>query len=121
MHEAEEGQKTFDSVIVVTDRTALDTNVRQDMNMMDASMGLVVSVGENAGAKSPQLRQAIEEGDHIITCTLQTFPHVLKLLEGAQALAGRRWCVIADEAHSSQTGSSASALRERITDVELAE
>ena len=120
-HVAKDGQKTFDSVIVVTDRTALDTNVRQDMQMMDASMGLVVSVGENAGAKSPQLRQAIEEGDHIITCTLQTFPHVLKLLEDEQDLAGRRWCVIADEAHSSQTGSSASALRELLTDVELDE
>ena len=118
---AEDGQKTFDSVIVVTDRTALDTNVRQDMQMMEASMGLVVSVGENAGAKSPQLREAIEEGDHIITCTLQTFPHVLKLLEDEQDLAGRRWCVIADEAHSSQTGSSASALRELLTDVELDE
>lgn len=120
-HVDKDGQKTFDSVIVVTDRTALDTNVRQDMQMMDASMGLVVSVSENAGAKSPQLRQAIEEGDHIITCTLQTFPHVLKLLENEQDLAGRRWCVIADEAHSSQTGSSASALRELLTDVELDE
>lgn len=120
-HVDRDGQKTFDSVIVVTDRTALDTNVRQDMQMMDASMGLVVSVGENAGAKSPQLRQAIEEGDHIITCTLQTFPHVLKLLEDEQDLEGRRWCVIADEAHSSQTGSSASALRELLTDVELDE
>lgn len=120
-HVDKDGQKTFDSVIVVTDRTALDTNVRQDMQMMDASMGLVVSVGENAGAKSPQLRQAIEEGDHIITCTLQTFPHVLKLLEDEQDLAGRRWCVIADEAHSSQTGSSATALRELLTDVELDE
>lgn len=120
-HVDKDGQKTFDSVIVVTDRTALDNNVRHDMQMMDASMGLVVSVGENAGAKSPQLRQAIEEGDHIITCTLQTFPHVLKLLEDEQDLAGRRWCVIADEAHSSQTGSSASALRELLTDVELDE
>ena len=120
-HVGEDGQKTFDSVIVVTDRTALDTNVRQDMQMMDASLGLVVSVGENSGAKSPQLRKAIIDGDHIITCTLQTFPHVLKLLDNEEELAGRNWCVIADEAHSSQTGSSASALRELLTDVELDE
>ena len=120
-HGGDDGQKTFDSVIVVTDRTALDTNVRQDMQMMGGSLGLVVAVGENAGAKSPQLRKAIEEGDHIITCTLQTFPYVLKLLQDEQTLAGRRWCVIADEAHSSQTGSSAAALRELLTDVELDE
>lgn len=120
-HVGEGGEKTFDSVIVITDRTALDTNIRQDMQMMDASLGLVVSVGENSGAKSPQLRRAIEDGDHIITCTLQTFPHVLKLLDENENIAGRRWCVIADEAHSSQTGSSASALRELLTDVELDE
>lgn len=118
-HVGSDGEKTFDSVIVVTDRTALDTNVRHDMQIMDASLGLVVSVGENSGAKSPQLRKAIEDGDHIITCTLQTFPHVLKLLDENENLAGRRWCVIADEAHSSQTGSSASALRELLTDIEL--
>src|SRR5699024_5691717 len=53
--------------------------------------------------------------------TLQTFPHVLKLLEDEEDLACRRWCVVADEAHSSQTGSSASALRELLTDVELDE
>ncbi|MCT2338585.1 type I restriction endonuclease subunit R [Corynebacterium sp. p3-SID1056] len=120
-HVGPDGEKTFDSVIVITDRTALDTNIRQDMQMMDASLGLVVSVGENSGAKSPQLRKAIEDGDHIVTCTLQTFPHVLKLLDETDELAGRRWCVIADEAHSSQTGSSASALRELLTDVELDE
>ncbi|MCG7257409.1 MULTISPECIES: type I restriction endonuclease subunit R [Corynebacterium] len=120
-HVGVDGEKTFDSIIVVTDRTALDTNIRQDMQMIDASLELVVSVGEHSGAKSPQLRQAIEDGDHIITCTLQTFPHVLKMLEESERLAGRRWCVIADEAHSSQTGSSASALRELLTDVELDE
>lgn len=120
-HVGTDGEKTFDSIIVITDRTALDTNIRQDMQMMDASLGLVVSVGETSGAKSPQLRKAIEDGDHIITCTLQTFPHVLKLLDESDELSGRQWCVIADEAHSSQTGSSASALRELLTDIELDE
>src|SRR5699024_12390180 len=83
-HVAEDGQKTFDSVIVVTDRTALDTNVRQGMNMMDASMGLVVSVGETAGAKAPRWREAIEAGAHIVACARQTVPHVRTRLDGAQ-------------------------------------
>lgn len=118
---AEDGTKTFDSVIVVTDRTALDTNIRQDMQALAASRGLVVSVGENSGAKSPQLREALVEGGHIITCTLQTFPYVLSLLDDDPDIQGRNWCVIADEAHSSQTGSSASALRELLAEVELDE
>ena len=118
---AEDGTKTFDSVIVVTDRTALDTNIRQDMQALAASRGLVVSVGENSGAKSPQLQQALVEGGHIITCTLQTFPYVLSLLDNDPDIQGRNWCVIADEAHSSQTGSSASALRELLAEVELDE
>ncbi|MFR9839632.1 type I restriction endonuclease subunit R [Corynebacterium striatum] len=118
---AEDGTKTFDSVIVVTDRTALDTNIRQDMQALAASRGLVVSVGESSGAKSPQLQQALVEGGHIITCTLQTFPYVLSLLDNDPDIQGRNWCVIADEAHSSQTGSSASALRELLAEVELDE
>lgn len=118
-HVGEGGAKTFDSVIVVTDRTALDTNVRSDMQMLAASHGLVVVVGEESGAKSPQLKKAIVEGDHIITCTLQTFPEVLRLLEGEEDLGSRNWCVIADEAHSSQTGSSATALKELLTGVEV--
>lgn len=118
---ADDGTKTFDSVIVVTDRTALDTNIRQDMQALAASRGLVVSVGENSGAKSPQLQQALVEGGHIITCTLQTFPYVLSLLDNDPDIQGRNWCVIADEAHSSQTGSSASALRELLAEVELDE
>ena len=118
---AEDGTKTFDSVIVVTDRTALDTNIRQDMQALAASRGLVVSVGENSDAKSPQLREALVEGGHIITCTLQTFPYVLSLLDDDPDIQGRNWCVIADEAHSSQTGSSASALRELLAEVELDE
>lgn len=118
---ADDGTKTFDSVIVVTDRTALDTNIRQDMQALAASRGLVVSVGENSGAKSPQLQQALVEGGHIITCTLQTFPYVLSLLDNEPDIQGRNWCVIADEAHSSQTGSSATALRELLAEVELDE
>ena len=118
---AEDDTKTFDSVIVVTDRTALDTTIRQDMQALAASRGLVVSVGENSGAKSPQLREALVEGGHIITCTLQTFPYVLSLLDDDPDIQGRNWCVIADEAHSSQTGLSASALRELLAEVELDE
>lgn len=118
-HMSADSKSTFDSVIVVTDRTVLDENIRDDMNLVQSSKGLVVAVGEKSGAKSPQLRKALLEGDHIITCTLQTFPEVMKLIEDTQELRGRRWAVVADEAHSSQSGSAAKQLKELLVDVEI--
>src|SRR3546814_13263519 len=89
------------------------------MSLVQSSKGLVVAVGEKSGAKSPQLKKALLEGDHIITCTLQTFPEVMKLIEDTQELRGRHWAVVADEAHSSQSGATASQLKELLADVEL--
>lgn len=103
--------KTFDSVIVISDRTVLDRNLREDIAMLPASKGLFVPVGTTGGAKSPVLSKALAEGGHIITCTLQTFPEVIRRIGGDDKLAACKWCVIADEAHSSQTGSQAAALR----------
>lgn len=120
-HMSADSKSTFDSVIVVTDRTVLDENIRDDMNLVQSSKGLVFTVGEKSGAKSPQLKKALLEGDHIITCTLQTFPEVMKLIEDTQELRGRRWAVVADEAHSSQSGSAARQLKELLADVELDE
>lgn len=118
-HMGKDSKSTFDSVIVVTDRTVLDENIRHDMNLVQSSAGLVFTVGESSGAKSPQLRRALIEGDHIITCTLQTFPEVMKLIDDTQELRGRRWAVVADEAHSSQSGSAARQLKELLADVDL--
>lgn len=118
-HMSADSESTFDSVIVVTDRTVLDENIRDDMELVQSSKGLVVAVGEKSGAKSPQLRKALIENDHIVTCTLQTFPEVMRLIENTNELRGRRWAVVADEAHSSQSGSSARTLKELLVDVEL--
>jgi type I restriction enzyme R subunit len=118
-HMSSDSKSTFDSVIVVTDRTVLDENIRHDMNLVQSSRGLVFTVGEKSGAKSPQLKKALLEGDHIITCTLQTFPELMKLIEDTSELRGRRWAVVADEAHSSQSGSAARNLKELLVDVDL--
>lgn len=120
-HMGANASSTFDSVIVVTDRTVLDENVRDDINLVQSSLGLVVNIGSASGAKSAQAKTALLEGDHIITCTLQTFPHVMKLIEDTDELRGRRWAIVADEAHSSQTGTSARALKALLVDVELDE
>lgn len=118
-HVDSQANSTFDSVIVVTDRTVLDENIRGDMGLVHSSNGLVVSVGEKSGAKSPQLKKALIEGDHIITCTLQTFPEVMKLIEDTSELRGRNWAVVADEAHSSQSGSSARGLKALLADIDV--
>lgn len=118
-HVDSEAHSTFDSVIVVTDRTVLDENIRGDMGLVQSSTGLVVTVGEKSGAKSPQLKKALIEGDHIITCTLQTFPEVMKLIEDTSELRGRNWAVVADEAHSSQSGSSARGLKALLADIDV--
>ena len=118
-HMNTQSSSTFDSVIVVTDRTVLDENIRDDMNLVQSSKGLVVTVGEKSGPKSPQLKKALAEGDHIITCTLQTFPEVMKLIEDTTELHGRNWAVVADEAHSSQSGSTARVLKALLADIEV--
>lgn len=118
-HMDAQSRSTFDSVIVVTDRTVLDENIREDMSLVQSSKGLVMTVGEKSGAKSPQLKRALVEGDHIITCTLQTFPEVMKLIEDTTELRGRSWAVVADEAHSSQSGSTARDLKALLADVEV--
>ncbi|MGP5704050.1 type I restriction endonuclease subunit R [Glutamicibacter arilaitensis] len=118
-HMDADATSTFDSVIVITDRTALDENIRDDMALVQSSNGLVVNVGERSGAKSPQLIEALAEGGHIIVTTLQTFPALAKTLSERTELHGRRWAVIADEAHSSQSGDSSKALKKMLVDVDL--
>ncbi|MGC0252601.1 type I restriction endonuclease subunit R [Pseudactinotalea sp. Z1748] len=106
-----DGEKVFDSIIVVSDRRVLDDQIRRAVNLLGASKGYVVGITEGGGSKSSQLHEALTEGDHIITVTLQSFPESLKIINDSSELKQRRWCVIADEAHSSQTGEAAGDLR----------
>ncbi|WP_425308931.1 DEAD/DEAH box helicase family protein [Ammonicoccus fulvus] len=108
---AYDGDKAFDSVIIVSDRRVLDDQLRRAVSLLGASKGYVVGITDKAGSKSSQLRDALTEGDHIITVTLQSFPEALKIINDSAELRSRRWCVIADEAHSSQSGDAASDLR----------
>ena len=105
------GEKVFDSVIVISDRRVLDDQLRRAVNLLGASEGYVIGITDKGGSKSSQLREALLDGDHIITVTLQSFPEALKIINADEGLKNRRWCVIADEAHSSQSGDAASDLR----------
>lgn len=115
------GKPVFDSVIVVTDRTVLDDNIKEGLDLLRASEGLVVNVDNELGSKSKTLEAALSRGGHIISCTIQTFPALAKMMEKAPELAGRNYCVIMDEAHSSQHGEAAARLREILVDPDLPE
>ncbi len=88
----------FDSVIVVTDRRLLDKQIREDIKQFSEVKNIVAPVH-----KSSQLKSALEQGKKIIITTIQKFPFII---EGIADLSDKRFAVIIDEAHSSQSGSA---------------
>lgn len=109
-----EGNKRFHSVIVVTDRTVLDDQLQDTIYQFEHADGVVGRINnkEGQGSKSEKLASALEEAQPIIIVTIQTFPFVLKAIENSVSLKERNYAVIADEAHSSQSGSTARQLKE---------
>lgn len=103
----------FSSVIVVTDRTVLDAQLQETISNFDHTVGAVETIGE--GKNSQDLKNAINDGIRIIVTTLQKFPVIYQEVD---KVAGRNFAVIVDEAHSSQTGSSAMKLKTALADTE---
>lgn len=108
------GNKLFNSVIIVTDRTVLDDQLQDTIYQFEHADGVVgrISNREGDGSKSEQLADALARSQPIIIVTIQTFPFVIKAIENNVNLKERTYAVIADEAHSSQTGSTARQLKE---------
>lgn len=108
-----EGRKLFSSVIVVTDRTVLDSQLQNTIYQFEHAQGVVRPITRDIGnqSKSEQLAEALAEQTRIIIVTIQTFPALFEALDKYPRLASGRYAVIADEAHSSQTGSSAGKLK----------
>lgn len=125
--------KVFDTVIVVTDRTVLDDQLQVAVRQIDsaesggtgAKDGILVAVDDvevrKAGSKSGALAAALMSGKLIIVVTMQTFPFAMAAISENKSLTGRRYAVIADEAHSSQSGATAGKIREMLSDNELAD
>ncbi len=109
-----QGNKQFHSVIVVTDRTVLDDQLQDTIYQFEHADGVVGRINnkEGDGSKSEKLAAALETSQPIIIVTIQTFPFVLDAIANSASLKERCYAVIADEAHSSQTGSTASKLKE---------
>ena len=127
LHNAQD-QKVFDCVIVITDRKVLDKQLQDAIYQIEHAQGVVKAIDQNA----KQLADALIDGTKIVITTLQKFPFVLRgLLRAAgaenrdkasdeekaqvkawqEAIAARRYAVIVDEAHSSQTGETARELK----------
>ena len=115
------GDKVFDSVIVVTDRTVLDSQLQDAIKQIDAKSGVVTAITSKDGSKSAQLEDALKSSSPIIVVTIQTFPFIFNKLQDSETSHGKRFAIIADEAHSSQAGSTASKLKAVLSDIELAE
>jgi type I restriction enzyme, R subunit len=98
-------ERVFDSIIVITDRRVLDRQLQRTVRQFEQTLGVV----ENIDTTSRQLKQALEDGKTIIVTTLQKFPVIASQMG---ALKGKKFAVIIDEAHSSQSGESTKSLKE---------
>jgi type I restriction enzyme, R subunit len=110
----EAGEKVFHSVIVITDRTVLDSQLQDTIYQFEHREGVVGRINreEGEGSKSEKLADALIKGQPIIIVTIQTFPFVLEAIQKNATLKQRNFAIIADEAHSSQTGTTARKVRE---------
>lgn len=117
----ESHQKVFDSVLVVSDRNVLDAQLQEAIFDFERTTGVVATITGEHGSKSVQLSEALKAGKKIIVCTIQTFPFALKAVQELAATENKRFAVIADEAHSSQTGESAAKLKQVLSAQEWAE
>ncbi|MBN8213795.1 MAG: type I restriction endonuclease subunit R [Xanthomonadales bacterium] len=117
-------ERMFDSVVVITDRVVLDRQLQNTIYQFDHRQGVVQKIDED----SRQLAEALEAGVPIIITTLQKFPFVsaqlAKLSEergegGKSHLPTRKYAVIIDEAHSSQSGETATELKGVLGGAEL--
>jgi type I restriction enzyme R subunit len=120
LHDADQ-VKLFDSVLVVSDRTVLDAQLQEAIFAFERTTGVVATITGEHQSKSGELAEALSGGKKIVVCTIQTFPFALKTVQELAATKGKRFAVIADEAHSSQTGEAASKLKQVLTASELLE
>ncbi len=111
LHDAND-EKIFQSVIIVTDRRVLDSQLQNTVYQFDHVEGVVQKIDKNA----QQLKEAIEAGTGIIITTLQKFPVIYKEVQTGH----NRFAIIIDEAHSSQTGDAAKKLKRALADTEKA-
>ena len=103
-------ESVFDTVFVVTDRRLLNRQLQDTIAGFDHKVGLIVTITDND--PSTALRDAINDKKKIIICTLHRFPIIYQEIDKQKG----RYAIIVDEAHSSQTGTSAKKLKQALAD-----
>ena len=111
----EHDEKVFHSVVVVTDRRVLDQQLQATIYQFEHKTGVVEKIDED----TQQLAQALSHGTPIVITTIQKFPFISQALSTLEKkgsgvkidTAGKRFAVIVDEAHSSQSGETTTALK----------
>ena len=112
-----DGKAVFDSVIVITDRRLLDKQIRETIKGFAQVGSIIGAVKEGAGtSKTEQLTKYLKDGKKLIISTVQTFPHVLDSIGDEHR--GGKYAIIIDEAHSSQSGKTSSAVSQVVADSE---
>lgn len=114
LHDAND-EKVFHSVIVITDRRVLDQQLQNTIYQFEHKTGVVEKIDEN----TQQLAKALSGGTPVIITTIQKFPFISQAIKTMEAKGegvaidtrNRRFAVIVDEAHSSQSGETVSALK----------
>lgn len=109
----DDGQPIFHKAIIVTDRNVLDGQLQDAVQQIDHQRGLIAAIDREGSSKSKsqQLTEAMLDNTPIIVVTIQTFPHAMEAILTEASLRDKGFAVIIDEAHSSQTGSTASKLQ----------
>jgi type I restriction enzyme, R subunit len=120
LHDSEH-RKVFDTVLVVSDRNVIDSQLQEALFDFQRTTGVVATIKGDGGSKSGELAEALSGDKKIVVCTIQTFPFALEAVRTLAAAKGKRFAVIADEAHSSQTGEAASQLKAVLSPEELNE
>jgi type I restriction enzyme R subunit len=118
---AADSRKIFDSVIVVSDRNVIDQQLQETVFEFERTAGVVAVIKGDSGSKSVELAEALSGAKKIVVCTIQTFPALHEKMAELVQHHGKRFAVIADEAHSSQTGEAAAKLKAVLTAKEVAE
>ncbi|MBO5223057.1 MAG: type I restriction endonuclease subunit R [Clostridia bacterium] len=110
LHDSE-NKAVFDSVIVVTDRIVLDSQLQDTINSFEHVPGLVDAIDDKR--RSRGLAEAINDRKRIIICTIQKFLFAHKEFD---EIKDRKFAIIIDEAHQGQSGESAKTLRGALID-----
>ncbi|EEX15914.1 type III restriction protein res subunit [Citreicella sp. SE45] len=109
----DDGTPVFDAAIIVTDRNVLDGQLQDAVQQIDHQAGLIAAIDREGTSKtkSEQLTEAMLKGTPIIVVTIQTFPFAMEAILTEGSLQNKNFAVIIDEAHTSQTGNTASKLQ----------